>query len=61
MKLKLVIAGVLLLFLSAVASAQLMTLHAGSSGGSGGGTGNDLLANTGQPIYSAGTTPILVQ
>lgn len=26
-----------------------------------GGTGNDLLANTGQPIYSTGTTPILVQ
>ena len=28
---------------------------------SGGGTGNDLLAQTGQPIYSTGTTPILVQ
>lgn len=30
-------------------------------GGGSGPTGNDLLANTGQPIYSTGTTPILVQ
>ncbi len=30
-------------------------------GGGGGGTGHDLLAIAGHPIFSVGTTPILVQ
>lgn len=32
-----------------------------AGGGGGGGTGNDLLVNTGLPMFSIGTTPILVQ
>jgi hypothetical protein len=44
------------------ARAGVMTLlDAGRASGGGGGTGTDLLATTGQPIYSSGTTPILVQ
>jgi hypothetical protein len=40
---------------------QIIIFGGQSSASGGGGTGTDLLANTGQPIYSTGTTPILVQ
>ena len=40
---------------------QASVTFSGSGSFPYGGTGGDLLSDTGQPIYSQGTTPILVQ
>ena len=62
MRILLVAVLVSTLSVSGVLAQMTMTgVGPGSFGGGGGGTGHDLLANTGQPIYSTGTTPILVQ
>ena len=58
------IALILLLLLSTPALAGtvlLMNVGKGTPGGSGPPTGNDLLVSVGNPMYSIGTTPILVQ